>query len=138
MGWFDVPKGIRAMLAADTALAALVKNRIHYQELPQGSELPHIWFTRTGRQQDNLLDASEEMTVETYSFEIVGDSDCEAIVDRLIVLLGQFGGQVGSQDVQLVDISDADDNYVFKSVGEGEPDYLHAIQIEVYSAEQTT
>lgn len=138
MSWFDVPKGIRERLLADSALTALVDDRIHYQELPQGSVFPHVWFTRTGRQQDNLLDASEEMTVETFSFEIVGDTDCEAIVDRLIELLGQLEGQFGSQDVQLVDISDADDNYVFQSVGEGEPNYLHAIQIEVYSAEQTT
>lgn len=138
MGWFDVPKGIRALLAADTQLTNLVAGRVHYQELPQASEYPHIWFTRTGRNQDNLLDGSEEMTVETYAIEIVGDSDCESIVDRVIQLLGTLDGQVGQADVQFVDITDADDSYVFQSVGEGEPNYLHAIQVEVHSATQTT
>ncbi len=137
MGWFDIPNAIRAALIADTQLNTLVANRIHYQEIPTESQYPHIWFARTGREQDDLLDASEEMTQERFSFEIVGQADCESVVDRVIAVLNQFEGQVGARDVQLVDIDDADDDYLFKSIGEGEPDYLHALQVTIFSVEQT-
>jgi hypothetical protein len=138
MGWFDVPNGLRSHLLADTALGNLLADRVHYQMLPGNSQYPHVWFARTGRRQDELLSGEEEMTIETYSFEVVGIDNCDAVVERLVELLESFGGQVGARDVQAVDIGDTDDNYIFKSVGEGDADYLYAIQVEIYSVEQTT
>lgn len=136
MAWFDIPKAMRAALVADSQLTALVADRIHYQELPQTSVYPHVWFTLSSRNRDELLDGSEEMTSRRFAFEVVSDGDAEEIIDRIVVILKAFEGQHGSQDVQLVQIDDANDDYIFQSVGEGEPDYLHALQVAVYSVEQ--
>jgi hypothetical protein len=136
MAWFDIPKAMRAALLADSQLVAIVGERVHYQEIPSESEYPHVWFTRTGRDRTDFLDGEEEMTVERFSFEVVSDRDCEAVIDRLVEVLEAFIGQVEDRDVQMVSVDDADDDYIFKSVGEGEPDYLHALQVTVYSVEQ--
>lgn len=136
MAWFDIPKAIRARLLADDTLAPLVATRVHYQELPQSSDFPHVWFTRSGRQKDECLDGTEEMTIEQFSFEIVSDEDAEAVIDALVASLESFTGDVEGRDVQLVEINDANDDYIFQSVGESEPDYLHALQVAVYSVQQ--
>lgn len=136
MAWFAIPKAIRAALLADVQLVELVANRVHYQEIPQDSEFPHVWFTRTSRDRSEFLDGNEELTVERFAFEVCSDRDCEAVIDRLVAVLEAFEGQVETRDVQRVDVDDADDDYIFKSVGEGEPDYLHALQVAVYSVEQ--
>lgn len=136
MAWFDLPKAMRAALVADSQLTAIVNDRIHYQELPQTSVYPHVWFTRTSRNRDELLDGSEEMTISRFSFEIVSDGDAEAIIDRIVATMKAFEGQHGGQDVQLVQVDDGEDDYIFQSVGEGEPDYLHVLQVAVYSVEQ--
>lgn len=136
MAWFDIPKAMRAALLADGQLSAIVGQRVHYQEIPSESEFPHVWFTRTGRDRSDVLDGTEEMTVERFSFEVVSDVDCEAVIDRMVEVLEGFVGQVEDRDVQLVSVDDADDDYIFKSVGEGEPDYLHALQVTVYSFQQ--
>lgn len=136
MAWFDIPKAIRARLLADETLSPLVLTRVHYQELPQSSDLPHVWFTRNGRQKTDLIDGTEEMTIERFSFEVVSDRDAESVVDALVASLESFEGIVAGRDVQLVEVDDANDDYIFQSVGEGEPDYLHALQVAVYSVQQ--
>lgn len=136
MAWFALPKAMRAALVADSQLTALVGDRIHYQELPQTSIFPHVWFTRTSRNRDELLDGSEEMTLERFAFEVVSEGDAEAIIDRLVAVMKGFEGQHDAIDVQLVQIDDGEDDYIFQSVGEGEPDYLHVLQVAVYSVEQ--
>jgi len=132
MAWFDLPRAIRESLLGDAQLVASVAQRVHYQEIPQHSDLPHVWFSRTGRTSEDCLDGSDELTIERFSVEIVAESDAEAMVDRVVELLEAFRGTVTTHYVQRVDIEDADDDYVFRSVGEAEPDYLHALQVTAY------
>lgn len=133
MSWFDLPKAIRTALLAVPAIADAVDNRLHYQELPQASQYPHVWFTRSSVDKSNFVDGSEEMTVERFSLEVVSDSDVESLIDALVETLSEFEGEVGDRYVQLVEVEDADDDYIFQSVGEGEPDYLHALRVAVYA-----
>ncbi len=136
MSWFDLPKELRSRLLAVPAIADAIDQRLHYQELPQASAYPHVWFTRSSRDETNCIDGSPELIVERFSFEIVSDSDAETLVDALVDTLTEFEGDVGDKYIQLVEVEDADDDYIFQSVGEGEPDYLHALRVAVYGLDQ--
>ncbi len=46
--WLQLPTAIRARLLADATVAAAIGERLHYQELPQDSAFPHVWFRRQG------------------------------------------------------------------------------------------
>jgi hypothetical protein len=136
MTWFDLPKALRAELLDVPEIVDAIADRLHYQEIPQSSDYPHVWFTRSSRDRNRFVDGSEEMTVERFTFEIASDSDCEELIDALVATLEGFEGDVGGRDVQLVEVEDADDDYVFQSIGEAEPDYLHALDVAVYGVKQ--
>lgn len=136
MSWFDLPKALRTALLASPEVSSMVGSRLHYQELPQSSEYPHIWFARSSRDATNCMDGSPELTVERFSFEIVSDVDAESLVDALVDTLTDFEGNVGDKYVQLIEVEDADDDYIFQSIGESEPDYLHALRVAAYVLDQ--
>lgn len=132
MAWFDIPKAMRARLLATTAVTDVVASRVHYQELPQESVYPHVWFTRTSRDEDDALEGGH-LVQERFAIEIVGLEDMEGLVDAIFGQLEPWRETLGGgQEIQLVDIEDADDDYVFRSVGEGDPTYLHALSVVVY------
>jgi hypothetical protein len=131
MAWFDIPKAMRAKLLANTTLQSEVGQRIHYQEIPQASEWPHVWFTRTSRNEDDALEGGHLVT-ERFAIEIASNTDSEAIIDAIFAELSEWRGDVSGKDIQLVDVEDADDDYIFRSIGEGEPTFLHALQVVVY------
>lgn len=131
MAWFDIPKAMRARLLANVSLQNALAERIHYQEIPQNSEFPHVWFTRTGRDEDDALEGGH-LVEERFAIEIASNSDVEAIIDAIFEELSSWTGDVSGKDVQLVDVEDADDDYIFRSIGEAEPVFLHALQVVVY------
>jgi hypothetical protein len=131
VAWFDIPRAMRELLLTNTELVTAVSNRVHYQELPQASAYPHVWFTRTGRNEDDALEGGHLVT-ERFTVEVVGDSDVEGLLDAIFDTLSNWRASVGDKDIQLVDVEDADDDYIFRSVGESEPTYMHALQVVVY------
>ncbi len=77
-------------------------------------------------------DASDGLLAERYVVEIVGDKSEETLVDAIVeVLEGIEDVTVGDRMIQLVQVDDADDQYVFVSTGEGQPKFLHALQVVV-------
>ncbi|QDV24388.1 tail completion protein gp17 [Aureliella helgolandensis] len=132
MSYFSIPKLLRQALLANPTLATAIAGRLHYQEIPQPSEFPHVWYTRNGRDKETDIDNSETLRIERYTFEIVSDKDAETIVGKIIETLEAFEGEAGAELVQLVEVEDADDDYTFQSIGEELPDYVHALQVAVY------
>jgi hypothetical protein len=135
MSWLELPTAMRTRLLSSTTITGAVAQRVHYQELPQDSALPHVWFRRQGRSSDDCMDWDDEGIVEErYAIEVVSDRDAEDLVDDIVSLLRSWRGTIGDRYLQLVEIEDADDDYVFVSVGAAEPDYLHALQVILYHA----
>ncbi len=83
------------------------------------------------RAEDDGLEGGH-LVEERFAVEIAGNEDVEAIIDAIFTELTGWSGDVSGKDIQLVDIEDADDDYVFRSIGEGEPTFLHALQVVVY------
>lgn len=132
MSWFDTPRMIRAALLDNATVIAAVVDRVHYQQLPQESTLPHVWFSRNSKTEDDMLSDDEGLIIETYSVEIISTTNAEDLVDAVADTLAALEGESGDQFVSLVDVTDADDQYQFQSAGAGDAAYLHALQLTVY------
>lgn len=131
-GWFALPEYIRTRLLAVPAIASAVGERIHYQELPSDSEYPHVWFARSSRDREPLLDGEFGDTVERFAIEIVSDTDAGALVGSIAETLESLSGEFDDSLIQLIEVEDADDDYYFQSIGEDIPDYTHALRVAVY------
>ena len=135
--WLQLPAAMRARLLADATVSTAIGERLHYQELPQDSALPHVWFRRQGNSSDQFLDWDEAgLVTDRYVMEICADRDASELVDAIIdSLRGWKNVQIDDRYLQFVEVEDADDDYVFLTSGASEADYLHALQIVCYHAE---
>lgn len=135
--WLQIPTAMRARLLEDVTITATIGERLHYQELPQDSPLPHVWFRRQGNTSDQYLDWDEVgLVTDRYVMEIVSDEDASDLVDAIIASLRAWKNvQIDDRYLQFVEVEDADDDYVFLTSGAAEADYLHALQIVCYHAE---
>lgn len=135
--WLQLPTAIRARLLTDATVAAAIGERLHYQELPQDSAFPHVWFRRQGNVSDQFLDWDEiGLVTDRYVMEICADQDASELVDAIINSLRAWKNvQIDDRYLQFVEVEDADDDYVFLTGGASEADYLHALQIVCYHAE---
>lgn len=135
MSWFAVPTAIRDHLLADPALVEKVGDNIHYQTIPDTSKPPHIWFTRQSIEKDDLLGGEDGIDQHRFTLEVVATRVLDwldILVDRLEALEGVHNGY----DIQLVEVTDADDDYMLQSVGEGDADYVHVFSIDVYLSKE--
>ena len=131
MSWFSASNLIKNTLAAVPAISSRVANRIHYQVLPQESQLPHIWFTRSSRETDDCLSEPGLLT-ERYILEICAITNEEALVDAVVSTLEALEGTVDGRSLQLVEVEDAGDEYLFRSLGDDDADFLFALNVTLY------
>ncbi len=131
MSWFAASRLIKDTLAAVPAISSRVGNRIHYQLLPSVSELPHIWFTRSSRETDDCLSEPGLLT-ERYILEICATTNEEALVDAVVESLEALVGTVDGRRLQLVEVDDAGDEYVFVSLGDDDANFLFALNVTLY------
>jgi hypothetical protein len=130
MAWNTLPLEIRGRLLMVDDITDRVGERIHYQELPQSSKYPHIWFERSGTETDELLDTLGP-AVERFTLEIIGDEFDSELIDAVIGTLQNLDGPVGTGTVFVTHIDDADDDYLFKS-SESDKLFMHALRVSVY------
>jgi hypothetical protein len=133
MAWNDVARKLREELLGNSTISTAVGNRVHYQILPEGSVYPHIWFTREGTSQEDSLDGDSGLTTVDFTFEVISDTNAEALVDAIVDALKPIEGDItGGEYISLVDLTDADDGYLFKSAGDDIPAFMHALRVTVF------
>src|SRR5581483_6430108 len=110
--------GLRAFLAADPTLAALLAGRLYPDAIPQGvTARPALTYRRTGTDRPACL-SGQDTGFERATFELKPHStkraDCTAVRDRLVAILrgpacrGRWGGPSGIfVDAALVETDDA-------------------------------
>lgn len=125
-----LPIEIATRLKLVTAITDRVGSRVHYQELPQSSTYPHIWFTRTGVDNEPFLGGETGITDESFSLEIVSDTDESTLLDSVIETLENLDGNVGDGVVFMTQVEDQSDDYFFES-DDGDADYRHALRITI-------
>jgi hypothetical protein len=130
MAWNTLPLEIRSRLLLVDAIRERVGERVHYQQIPEPSVMPHVWFMRTGVDTDDLL-LGDGPATDRYIVEIVSDVFDTELVDAIVATLKDMDGPLGDGVVFLTFVDDADDDYVFKSA-ESDHLFMHALRVSVY------
>lgn len=123
---------IDAIRLNSTLLAAL-GTRVHYQTIPQSSQYPHVYLARQSRDVETFLDGGDGVTEDSYVVEFVAEEYDGELCSALYTALSSIEGFLadGTTHVFCTDVTDMDDNYVFKSA-ESDALFLHAFQVTVY------
>lgn len=135
MTWYRLPELLRAHLLEDLTIAEAVGERVHYQTIPDDTDPPWVWFSMNGRQNGEELGGGDGIREVRYSFEVVA-TDPPVWLDYLVAALEAFEVEEAGLVVQLVEVEDADDDYVFRSVGEGDAEFLHALTVVCYVTDE--
>jgi hypothetical protein len=126
-----IPKVIREAIRNDSVLLNLLAGRIHYQTLPQKSVYPHVYYSLQSRDHDDVLDVGEKgKQTNRYIMEVVAEVYNETLITRLQDALEAIEGTKDGIDIHVVEVSDLDDQYEFKSA-DGDALFLHGFTVEV-------
>jgi hypothetical protein len=131
----SVPTLIIERLKANPTLAAKIGDRIHYQAIPQESQLPHIYFTLQDESEESLIDGSDGVTESRYLFELVAESFDDELVSALKESIQFDGFDWNDLTIFLSDISNVSDDYLFRSA-RSDADFMHASVLTIYLCEQ--
>lgn len=105
----------------------------HYQAIPD-TALPYAWFHRSGVDKERDANGNVCNRTDRFAFEIIARDDVEASLDAFELLLEAIEDhELGDWLIQFVEVDDADDDYQFQSIGENQPDFVHAYEVVVYS-----
>lgn len=125
-----IPEAIKAWLVADATINASLAGRVHYQYVPESSDGSRIWFSLANRDEfEGLEQDPDDPAIYTFDVELVGEAFGHSLIElvrrRLIALDATYEGV----NFQGVFVEDADDSYIYKSVGEEDPIFSYALQI---------
>ena len=112
-----LPKAIRNHLINVPDIEFAVGPRIHYQVIPKESTYPHIWFTRSSRDPDDLLDG-DGLVFHRFKVEIVAQDDAGDLAEHVFNALHLNDGPIDSVEIDSAFMEDADDSYLFRSVAD--------------------
>lgn len=135
MSLSTIPKVIREAIRNDTVLLNILNGRIHYQTLPQKSIYPHVYYSLQSRDHEDTVDPGEKgLQTNRYILEVAAESFNETLITRLQTALEGIAGTRDGIDIHLVEVTDLDDQYEFKSA-DGDALFLHGFTVEVYYTE---
>lgn len=109
-----MPEDLLSYIAGSTSVTALVSTRIHYNQLPETSEYPHIWFKTTTDNEELTMDGTGGLHEAFVDMECAArsESQAQAIADVLKPRLHGYKGTMGSSTAQGIFVSDKDDEYI--------------------------
>lgn len=128
-----IKEGMRAYLLADAAIAAVVGGKCHDNQVPEQSSLPWIWYRRTGREAERLLDGTESIVTTRFAVECAADnpSGAEDLADLVRDRLDGQAGDIGGFTAKGVFVEDADDDYFPESIDDEAGAHVTALIVEV-------
>ncbi len=134
MSYATVPDFVRQRLLATSGITDKVGNRVHYQQIPQSSKYPHIWFTRRGSFQEKMLDA-DGILEDRFVIEVLTPEFDEGFCTALVEALDIDGVQLENMLLATSDLSEMDDDYQFESASGDAALCMHAFVLTIYVIE---
>jgi len=113
-------ENFRTFLLADTAIAAVVGQRVNYNHVPQSKEPPFIFYQQSGANDDACLDDPAGVPNRPqYSIECWADLPENAIALKNLVQakINKYRGTFGGTTVQAIFAADVNDDYVMRGDG---------------------
>jgi hypothetical protein len=132
----DVPTNLRAVLLADSAVAAIVSTRVHQSVVPESVEAPYVWFTRDRSDGPRCLDNGvARNTEQQFSIECIAEdlSTSQTLADAVSAALDGKRGTFGDDTVQGVFVDDQTDDYIPRGVSSDDGAFVAALQVRIFS-----
>lgn len=79
----NLRKGLYSKLVSDSAIKALVGERIYYQQAPTGADFPYVIFDKTTGTKIRALQAKATIKTEVWMVKGVDRSTSSNVVDEL-------------------------------------------------------
>jgi hypothetical protein len=130
----SLPSDIRTFVTASTSISAVVGTRMHYNQLPQPSIYPHLWFQRQSREEELDMGGVGGLAMSRFDIEINSTSPSVAIslADKVRGRLHGYRGAMGATTVQMATVADQDDEYFVKSNDADSGIHTAAISLELW------
>lgn len=109
-----MPEDLRTLVLGTTPVSGLVGTRVHYNQVPQPTGKPHIWFRVSSDNEELTMDRVGGLHEAFVDMECVGtsESSAQAVADAVKSRLHGFKGSMGNVTAQGVFVRDKDDDYL--------------------------
>jgi hypothetical protein len=119
----SIGEDLRSWLLADAAIAGIVGNRVHQNNVPQDTgTLPYIYYARSTQDRDQDPDLNSPSKVPhrvNWDIECISQDIDEALeLADLVNAKEQYKGQFGNGSVGGIFVSSQDDGYVPRGIGD--------------------
>ena len=136
----DLGENLRTFLLGSPAVASMTGGRVHQNYVPDTiPEGRYVWFTRRTVVYDDCLDTErDEPLAELYDVEVWGRSlgEVQELAQQVRSRLhrhgvGIRGNQFGDQLVQVINVTDHEDDYVARGGYEDRPMHVASFDVEI-------
>lgn len=134
MSHTSVPQLLIDLLNADPIVAGKTGGRIHYQTIPGKSIYPHLFFTRQNEDSERLLDGSDDITEDSYVFELVDRAFDDDLVTAIKRVLELDGFDIGTLTIFTSNVTSVSDDYLFRSA-DSDALFLNGLVLTIYLCE---
>lgn len=102
----SIEGALTAYLLADTALKAIIGTKLYPDELPQGTVLPAVVYTKISDQKDHTLTGMSNLHRPYIQFTAFGTTKAQAVSvsNRLQVLLNDYHGILSGVVIQQIEL----------------------------------
>ncbi len=134
----SIGENLRTFLVSSTAIQDLfddvtAKNVVEQTAWPENPPSPRIWYGRVSEEEPRDLDGCGGIVFSLWDIECQS-TDLDEVLNIAAAVktrLDAYAGLMGDQTVQGVFVTDHDDDYVWKSVGEDAGIDASALQVRI-------
>lgn len=126
---------LRTFLLADSDISTAVgASRISQNHVPETYDGLYVWFARAATEHERTIDQAtgEEPFRQFWDLEVIGETLGDVLdAAEHIVDLDASGGTFGAGTVQVLWVSDHNDDYLPRGIYSDEGLYVSSFQLEV-------
>ena len=108
-----MPEDLRTLIRGTTSVTGLVGTRVHYNQLPQESTFPHVWFRVASDDEPLTMDGVGGMHEADVDLECAGltEASAQSVSDVVKARLHGYAGTMGNISAKGIFLSNKDDDY---------------------------
>jgi len=130
----SVGEDLKRYLEADASIKAVVDTRIAQGHLPDGEDLPYIWYMRRGTDQSRTVDGTGDQTfTHLIDMECVSEDIDQALdlAELVRARLDMTRGSFGNGSVKGIFVQDQSDDYIPRNLPSDEGVYIPSLEVSV-------
>lgn len=133
----DIETRLKTFLQSDDTVRTKVGDRIHFDLVPEDKKRPYIWarLSRTGTFPTTDMSAGQEPGEYQFDLETISPVKSEArqMAEAVRAKCEGYRGAFADSTVRGMFVTDQDEDYEPKGIGEGVGLFVGALGVQVFS-----